>query len=93
MCLPFNDVSHDARFLLLLRLTAHVLENLVHLFQTLSCSLWNDEVREDESEQAEDGEERVSSEAGILDERRGDEALMYVNSWSSRLDRCRANLQ
>lgn len=73
--LSLDNVAHDARLLLLFRLTADVLEHLVHLLQRLTGSLRDDEECEDESEKTEDCEESVCAVAGVLDKRGSDETL------------------
>ena len=70
-----NNLRHDPRLLLLFRLTADVLEHLIHLLEGLARRFRNTEERKDEGEETEDGEEGVRARASVLDERRCDKTL------------------
>lgn len=53
---------------------AEVVEDLVHLFKGLACSLGHEPVHPEQREETENGEENVGSVAGAFDQGRGDEA-------------------
>ena len=64
--LPLDDFAHNARLLLLFRLTADVLEHVVHFLESLSRRLWNNEECKDKGEKAEDGKEGIRAVASVL---------------------------
>lgn len=62
----------------LLRFARIILEDVIHLLQRAALSLRNEEKRPDKREETEDSEEDVGAVAGVLDQRRGDEALVVT---------------
>lgn len=75
-----NDVAHNPCLALLFLRTVDVFENLVHLFERFACRLGDEEKGEQERETTEDSEESVRAVPSVLDEGRGDEALVYVSA-------------
>ena len=58
----------------LLARRAIVAKDVIHLFERLASGLRHEEVHPEEREQAEYSEENVCTEAGVFDQRWGDEA-------------------
>ena len=58
----------------LLARRAIVAKDVIHLFERLTSCLGHEEVHPEEREQAEYSEENVCTEAGVFDQRWGDEA-------------------
>ena len=76
-CTARNNLALDSLSPLLLCIRAGVLKNKIHSFQRLALGLWHKEECPNETGQAEDGEEDICSVAGVLDEGRCDETLLY----------------
>ena len=77
--LPLHNISHDPRLLLLFRLAANIFEYLVHLLERLTSRFRDAEECKDKSKKTEDSEERIRAVAGVLNERRRDEALRLLS--------------
>jgi len=58
----------------LLARRAVVAKDVIHLFERLASRLGHEKVHPEERKQAEYGEENVCAEAGVFDQRWGDEA-------------------
>lgn len=82
--ISLHNLVHNPHLTLLFLNTIYILKNLIHLLQRLTRRLGHTEEREQEGDQAEDGEEGVRAEARVLDERRGDETLLGTVSASSK---------
>lgn len=76
MSLSLYNLIHDACLALLLLHTVDILENLVHLLERLARRLRNAEECKQKCKKTEDSEEGVRAVAGILNQGRGDEALV-----------------
>ena len=75
LILGTNQLVLDHTSLSLFFFARIVFEHMVHLLKGSSLGFWHKEVSPYCGEQAKDGEEDVSTVAGVLDERRGDETL------------------
>lgn len=68
-----KDIPEHAFLLGNIMRTATVLEDLIHLFESLTLGLGNTEPDPDEGKYTEDGKEDVCTESSFLNEGRGNE--------------------